>query len=426
MLSTQYNKVFALVDCNHFYVSCERVFNPKLLNKPVVVLSNNDGCTVSLSTEAKNIGLTRAVPIFEHKDLVKKYNVQTLSSNYTLYGDMSHRVMMTLKQFSPNIEIYSIDEAFLSFHGFKVNLTDYAKTIRDTVFQWTGIPVSIGIAPTKTLAKLANHLAKKDPDNSGVYNLLEERNIDTVLSHVEVRNLWGVGSRYSKMLNREGIYTAYDLKSVDDQWIRKKMTVMGLRTAYELRGLSCIDLEHAPSPRKSIVCSRSFGKSIESLRDLREAVSNFVTRASEKLRSQDSLVSSVSVFLETNSFKVNEPQYNNSITTPLPKPTSYTPEIISHTLKGLDRIYKSGYRYKKAGVLFLGIIPNKDIQLDFFIEHNPRKNALMKAVDCINEQFGSDTIRCLSSGFKHKWKMNQNNVSQRYTTRWTEILTVKI
>ncbi|MDH5682711.1 MAG: Y-family DNA polymerase, partial [Spirochaetota bacterium] len=340
MLYTPSEKVFALVDCNNFYVSCERVFNPKLWDKPVVVLSNNDGCAVALSNEAKALGLTRATPMFYHKDLVRRHDVQLFSSNYTLYGDMSHRVMQCLSEFSPNMEVYSIDEAFLSLDGIGGSLIDYGTSIRQKVTQWTGIPISVGIGPSKTLAKLANHVAKKRCGDVGVYNFLDETDVDGMMKSIDVGETWGVGRRYKKMLNQNGIHTVYDLKMAEDKWIRKKMTVMGLRTVWELRGTPCYSLEENIPAKQSIVCSRSFGKPVESLSDMREAVATFASRAAEKLRKQKSVVKSLSVFIETNYFKENEPQYRKSLELTLPTATADTGKIISEACAGLEKIYR--------------------------------------------------------------------------------------
>ena len=424
MLYTPSKKVFALVDCNNFYVSCERVFNPKLWNKPVVVLSNNDGCAVALSNEAKALGLTRATAMFHHKELVKRHDVQLFSSNYTLYGDMSHRVMSCLREFSPSMEVYSIDEAFLSLDGMKGSLTEYGTSIRQKVTRWTGIPISVGIGPSKTLAKLANHVAKKRCGDFGVYNILDETDIDGLLKSIDVGETWGVGRRYKKMLNQNGIHTVYDLKMAEDKWIRKKMTVVGLRTVLELRGIPCYNLEEHIPAKQGIVCSRSFGKPVESLSDMREAVATFASRAAEKLRKQNSVVKSLSVFIETNYFKENEPQYRNSLELTLSTATADTGKIISEACFGLKQIYRSGYRYKKAGVMFLEILPESDIQPDMFSPANSKAEKLQPVIDSLNERFGLGTVGVLAMGLKKRWRMRQEHLSPRYTTRWDEILTV--
>ena len=319
------NKVFALVDCNNFYVSCERVFNPKLEGKPVIVLSNNDGCAVARSEEAKEF-IPMGAPAFKYEDIIKKHNIAVYSSNYTLYSDMSERVMTILGQFTPELEIYSIDEAFLNPTGFThVDLTEYAKKIRARVKKWTGIPVSIGIGTSKTLAVIANKLAKKNQMCGSVFDITNHSRQDDFLQSVDVEYIWGVGRQYTKFLKRHGIHTAFDLKNAPDHWIKKYMTIVGLRTVWELRGISCIELEEVSEPNKQIIRYRSFGKPVESLEKLKEAISVYATRAGDKLRQQQSVTSYLSVFLETNRFKPDEPQYANSSGCYLHEPTAYTP-----------------------------------------------------------------------------------------------------
>ncbi len=419
--------IFALVDCNNFYVSCEKVFNPKLDGKPVVVLSNNDGCVIARSNEAKALGIKMGFPAFKYEDLLKKHSVVVYSTNYPLYADMSQRVMNTLTQFTPNMEIYSIDEAFLSLTGFtSKNLIDYAKSIKNTVNKWTGIPITIGIGPTKTLAKTASKLAKKDPQYDSVLDITDHPNLDNLLDNIDVEDVWGVGRQYKKFLNRHDIYTALQLKNAPLEWIKTNMTVVGFRTVKELRGTSCITLEEIPAAKKGIMCTRSFGKAIESLEELKEAVASFVSRASEKLRDQHSVTSFIQVFIMTNPFK-DEHQYVNSASVRLPIPTSYTPELINHCNQKLDIIYKPGYLYKKAGVIFDGIIPEDKIQLHLFRKSDLDSNRkLMKTVDYINTKWGRNTIQCASSGIQKKWKMRQSKLSSRFTTRWNEILVVKV
>ncbi len=433
MSFTQSERIFALVDCNNFYVSCERVFNPKLENKPVVVLSNNDGCAISLSNEAKKIGLTRAMPIFRLKNVVEKYDVQVCSSNYSLYGDMSRRVMEALNHFSPHVEIYSIDEAFVLLTGnnkketdYVSGITEYAKKMSRTIYQWTGIPVSVGLGSTKTLAKLANHIAKKNPQYDSVFNTTDYPDIDQLLNSIDVTKIWGVGRRYANMLKQNNINTAYDLKNAEDKWIKKRMTIVGLRTVWELRGISCLSLEEVVPAKQAIVCSRSFGKPIEAKADLQESVATFVSRAAEKLRKQQSLCSVVSVFLETNRFKPKEAQYSNSILIRLPQPTAHTPELSYHVRKGMEKIFKPGYKYKRSGVMLMGIVATKTVQFDFFIPPDKKKQKLMDTIDKINNKFGRDTVRCLATGVKQNWRMRQELLSSRFTTKWDEMLKISI
>lgn len=421
--------IYALIDCNNFYVSCERVFNPKLANIPVMVLSNNDGCVVARSSEVKAFGIKMAIPAFKCKDLIKKHNIRVFSSNYTLYADMSKRVMNTLQQFTPDIEIYSIDEAFLSFSNLYVkNLKAYGQRIKNTVQKWTGIPVSIGIASTKVLAKAANELAKKDSDLNGVldFTRLTSNQIDKYLEEIDLIDIWGIGRSISRKLNKIGIKTAKDLKYADSKWIRRKTSVQGERISLELRGIPCFRLDQYPKPNKSIISSRSFGKAVTRKADLSEAISMYVARAAEKLRSQGSFANIIIVYITTNRFK-DEPQYSNAAYLKLPAPTSSTIDLTKYAQKGLARIFKSGFKYKKAGVILEGIQDDKNLQQNFFnnIAGQKRATFLMKAIDKINNTFGQGTLRLASEGIKRSWRMKRSHLSKRYTTNWNELLVVK-
>ena len=420
------SRIYALVDCNSFYVSCERVFDPSLEGKPVVVLSNNDGCAVSRSTEAKK-WIPMGAPIHKHTKDVILHDIKCFSSNYTLYSDMSARVMSVLNKFTPDIEIYSIDEAFLSFEGFeRRDLREYGEIIRKTILKWTGIPVSIGIGETKTLAKVANKVAKKMPELNGVFSIYNNPKKDEILSRIDVSDIWGIGRAYTRLLKSNGIYSALELKNTADTFIRKRMTVVGYRTALELRGTSCIEIEDIEPEKKEILRSRSFGHDVFELDELREAISMHASRAAEKLRQQGSVARYISVFLKTNKYK-DGPQYNNSMGTYLPEPTSYTPDFIrtAHTL--LENLYKPGYRYKKAGVMLADICPDNKIQLNLF--YTSRNLAghmqIMKALDEINTVWGRDTIKYASSGIKKPWAMKRRMVSPRYTTNWDELPVAK-
>jgi len=416
-------KVIALVDCNNFYVSCERVFNPALNGKPVVVLSNNDGCAVALSEEAKQY-IPMAAPIFECMDIVRKHRVHIFSSNYTLYADMSQRVKAVLSQFSPEIENYSIDESFLSLEGFQnIDLTEYGRRIRETVLRCTGIPTCVGIGTTKTLAKIANKLAKKNKMCQGVLDLTNHPRVDDFLASVEVGDVWGVGWQYAKFLKRHGINTALDFRNAPDGFIRKHMTVQGLRRAWELRGVSCIDLDEVIPDKKEIVSSRSFGKDVYSFKEVSEAIATYATRAAEKLRAQGSICGYLSMWIETNRFKPENPQYGNVISCRLPEPTAFTPMLIKYALRLLKRIYKDGYGYKKAGVALMDIVPANETQLNLFVKLNHVKNKhLMSAMDSINARWGSETVRSGASGYERPWGMKRATLSPRYTTNWEEIL----
>lgn len=415
----------ALVDCNNFYASCERVFNAKLRNVPVVVLSNNDGMIIARSNEAKALGIKMGEPLFKVKDIVKKYGVQVYSSNYVLYGDMSSRVMNCISQFSPDIEIYSIDEAFLNLKGFENrNLEQYGAELRATVRQWVGLPVSIGIAKTKTLAKLANHIAKKDPKFNGVLNIYYEDDVNEFLKRVEVSDVWGIGRQYTKLLNNHNIKSAYDFIQLDNNWIKKKMTIMGLRTAMELRGIPCISLESVPAPKKAIVSSRSFSKLSSSKQDIKEAVAFFVSIAAQKLRKQRSNAGILTVFLRTNPFK-DSPQYHNGVLMQFPLPTDSTSEMISYAMKGVEQIFREGYQYQKVGVMLAGIIPrNRNQYILFDRPDREQMDKISDIMDKINKEMGAWTISYAATGTKRQWMTRADLKSPRYTTNWNELLKV--
>jgi len=418
--------IFALVDCNNFYVSCERVFNPRLIGKPVIVLSNNDGCAVARSNEAKALGIKMGVPVFQIKDIIKKNNVQVYSSNYALYGDMSQRVMQTLTQFTPEMEIYSIDEAFLDISNFnRIDLAEYGRKIKTTVEKWTGIPVSVGIANNKTLAKIANRLAKYSKKANGVLDLSNSKYLDKALESVEVGDVWGVGRRYAKFLTANGINNAKQLRDADDKFIKKKMGIVGLRLLNELRGISCYPLEQSPPRKKSIAVSRTFKKGIESLDEMHEAVAAYVSSGAEKLRKEKSVAGVLIVYVMTNRFQEN--YYYNSTTINLPVRTSDTPELIRYAREGLRKIYKKGCQYKKAGILFNDLGYEELVQASFFdAVDRIRSKKLMKAVDVINGDMGSGIIQYGAVGLSHdqNWKTAFNQRSRFFTTHWDQLLEV--
>lgn len=414
--------IFALVDCNNFYASCERVFNPRLEGKPIVVLSNNDGCVVARSNEAKALGIAMGVPEFQIRSLLRAHQVQVFSSNYTLYGDMSQRVMETLEQFCPDLEIYSIDEAFLSLTGFTSrNFTEYGRTIRTTVKRWTGLPVSVGIAETKTLAKIANRVAKRTPDTNGVFDLLACPDRDALLGRVPVEDVWGIGRNLTRLLNQHGIMTAFQLREVDDSWIRKHLGIVGLRLVMELRGVSCLDLEECPTPKQSLTCSRAFGQLISTLADMEEAVSSYTSRVAEKLRRERLAATVLTVCLMTNEFKEG-PQYSNAVTLKLPVATDSTSDLVRSALQGIRTIYREGYRYKKAGVILTGLVPVSQAQADLFDPQDRGKSKrLMSALDAINNRWGADTLHYASSGIRKAWKTQFQHRSPAYTTDWAAL-----
>ncbi|MFT4578625.1 MAG: DNA polymerase V [Nitrospinales bacterium] len=416
-------KIFALVDCNNFYASCERVFAPSLKERAIVILSNNDGCIVARSNEAKSLGIPMGAPIFKQKAVIKKHNVAVFSSNYQLYGNMSKRVMDSLSLFTPDMEVYSIDEAFLRLDYLQPrNLHEYCKTIREKVLQWTGIPVSIGIGTSKVLAKIANHVAKKQTD--GVFDIQCQQKQDEILKSLDVDKIWGIARSWSERLNSMGIYKALELRDASPPIIRKHLSVVGERILRELKGQSCIDLE-AIQPKKNIMSSKSFGKPLTKKESIEEALSNYAARACEKLRKQNSRAQAVHVFVQTNGFKETDRQYNNAITHTLTTPTSDTRIIIEAAKLCLSRIYQHGYRYKKTGIMLLDLIPASLEQKQLFVDFDHRPgDHLMKIVDRVNKEQGSDTLFFGAQGVTREWKMRCGSRSPRYTTQWNELLIV--
>ena len=420
--------MFALVDANNFYVSCHRAFDPSLKGKPVVVLSNNDGCCVARSNEVKALGVKMGTPWFQLYDLAKQHGIIALSSNYCLYGDVSLRFMRILAQFSPVQEVYSIDECFLDFTGFNyIDMTGYGQTIRQRVLQWLGLPVCVGIGPSKTLAKLANYVAKKRDQYQGVfdYSRLGQQEQDELLASIEVGEVWGIGLRLSERLARLGIETVKDLRDADTKIVRRQFSVVVERTVLELRGVSCLDLEEVAQAKKEIVSSRSFGKLVVKLDDLQQAVASYTARAAEKLRRQHSVAGALQVFLQTNPHKTNEPQYHPSIVIPLVEPTADTGLLVSHAMRGLKRIYKPGYRYQKAGVMLMELSDPKTCQPDLFshvsTQDRQKSQRRMETLDHINRKMGRGTLRLAAEGFQHTWKVRTDYPSPRYTTRWAEL-----
>ena len=407
----QYTKKIALVDCNSFYVSCERLFNPKIRKKPVVVLSNNDGCIISRSTEAKALGIKMGEPYFKAKEIILKNKVQVFSSNYSLYGDLSRRVMRTLKRFNVDIEIYSIDEAFLDMTNFSdKEVEEVGKEIRSTILQWTGIPTSIGIAQTKTLSKVANHIAKKK--KTGVTSLIGLENIDPILEKVEINDVWGVGRQLTKFYNKNGIYNAKQLKNKSNTWIKKNSNVLGSRTAMELRGVPCIDLEKTPSKRKSCVVSRSFGKRVEKLQEMKEAVANYSLNASEKIRSESLNAKSITIFIRTSPFQSRFGYYSNSKTIDFPIATDNSIEIVKAAIEGLESIFKNGYRYQKAGIILTGLSNSNEGENLFSSEKDKKIGNLMRSIDKTNYRYGRSTLSLASAGIQKKWNMRREYSSK--------------
>jgi DNA polymerase V len=418
--------IFALVDCNNFYVSCERVFDPGLESKPVVVLSNNDGCVVSRSNEAKQLGIKMGVAFFEIKDEADKNGVEALSSNYTLYADMSRRVMETLYCFTPDIEVYSIDEAFLNLAGMRDELTEYGRKIRETVKKWTGIPVSIGIAETKTLAKIANRIAKRSAETNGVFELRSKADIEKAIAHTKVEHIWGVGIKTCIKLKKAGIKTAIELRDADIDWIRRRFGVVGVRTVYELRGMCCYELEDEPPAKKGITVSRIFGRNVETIEELKEAVASYVAKAGEKLREEKSAAGAMTVYVMTSRFVKKPKRYFNSHTVRFPAATSYTPELIAYAMKCIERLYRKGFLYNKAGIILGELVPQNRIQANMLDEIDRQKAMkLMKAVDAVNARLPDAPLIWAAEGIEQPWRTKFKKRSKKYTTNWDELAEVQ-
>jgi DNA polymerase V len=419
---------FALVDVNNFYVSCERVFNPHLINRPVVVLSNNDGCAVARSNEVKALGVKMGTPWFQLKDLVRQHGIIALSSNYTLYGDMSDRVMTILRDFSPYVEVYSIDECFLGLQGLGKlwpTATDMGQSIRNRIHQWTSLPVCVGFGATKTLAKLANHIAKKQPEFNGVCDLaaMPSSQLDALLSAIEVGEVWGVGRRISQHLNTAGIHTVKALRDTSTAWLRARFGVVMERLVYELCGVSCLALEEISTPRKQIISSRSFGQLIYSLPELSESVASYMSSAAEKLRSQNSICNAIQVFIQTNPFREQDKQYSKCITVPLPNASSDTRLLVRAALFGLKHIYRKGYAYKKAGVILTGISPSILYQGSLLTQYGADEKSarLMSVLDQLNQKYGRNTVSVFSAESEKTWSMRREIMSPCYTTQWSDV-----
>ena len=417
-------RAIALVDCNNFYVSCERLFRPDLEGRPIVILSNNDGCVVSRSQEVKDLGVLMAAPWFQLKGMAKKHGIIAFSSNYTLYADISNRVMRLLSQFSPKQEIYSIDECFLELTGMN-ELTRYAQHMRSTLRQCVGIPVCVGIAASKTLAKLANHVAKKQPDFNGVcdFNELPENQLNALLDKISAGEIWGVGRRTTLRLQEMRITTALALKRAPAKRIRAAFGVVLERTVAELNGAACLELDEITPPRSQIICSCSFGLSVSHLSELEQAVIAYTSRAAEKLRSQRAMASCIQVSLRTNPHKPQEPQYQSAITVPLSAASDDTRLLCHAALSGLRHLYRSGYAYQKTGVMLSGIVAAAERPRTLFddVAAQKKSSALMATLDQINRRMGSGTVQLLGEGISKNWAMKRGNMSRRYTTELNEL-----
>ncbi len=423
------NSVYALIDCNNFYASCERVFDPTLRGKPIAILSNNDGCIIARSQEAKEAGVEMGVPAFKIRGLLKQKNIVVKSSNYALYGDMSRRVMDTLQYLTPNVEPYSIDEAFMEFPKLIADdLDNFGQTIQSTVKQWTGLPVSVGIAPSKTLAKVANETAKSHPKYNGILNFVDNPAVDEILRQTKLTDIWGIGPGLSQRLFKEGITNALELKQQINrrEWVRNRLNVTGLRTVMELNGDPCLEVENISEPRKGIMTSRSFGEAVTDLKDLNEAVAQFISIAAEKLRAQESVTSMIHITLRTNKYSKYKSKHKHRISLPLGMPTANTSFLIKCAHAGLQQLYKTGLRYKKAAVMLTGILPQSSVQADLFNDqqYSVDQHELMNKLDEINTRYGSGTAHFAATGIEQPWEMKQEHLSPKYTTWWNNILEV--
>jgi DNA polymerase V len=417
--------MIGLIDCNNFYVSCERVFDPSLNGKPVIVLSNNDGCAISRSNEAKVLGIKMGVPAFTIKNLIERNKVKVFSSNYTLYGDMSKRVMTLLAETVPQIEMYSIDEAFLFFQSEEESeLEKFGKQIVRNVSQATGIPLSLGISTTKALSKVANKIAKKLKQDVFI---LTETNLAAELKNFPIEDVWGIGGQHGIFLKKYGIKTAADFIRFPADWIRKNMSVVGLRLWEELQGNSCIEAELEVPSKKNICTSKSFGQMQTEYSPIEEAVATYAYRCAEKLRKQKSCAQTLMVFLHTNQFREDLPQYARNIVIQLPVPTNSAIELIRFSKEGLRRIFKNGFIYKKAGIIVSNFVPEESIQQNIFDQNDRSKQtSLMKVMDNLNKNYGKETVRIATQGFTQQWKLRQEMLSRRYTTRLEEIMVVRV
>ena len=428
----QTKQLFALVDVNNFYVSCERVFAPKLEDVPMVVLSNNDGCAVARSAEVKALGVKMGTPWFQMKDLAKQHGILAYSSNYTLYGDMSSRVVEVLRKFTPNLEVYSIDESFLQIEAVLKQYADptsMGQIIKEKVRDTTGLPVCVGIGASKTLAKLANHLAKKHPQFIGVCDIssMPKEALYQWMAETAVGEVWGIGGKTAKKLKELKISSIFDLVQASPQAMRQQFGVVIERICYELRGVSCLQLEEVAPAKQQIISSRSFGKPVSSMEELAESVATHAARGAEKLRSQKSVTGALTIFVQTNPHKPFEPQHHQSITVALIDPSDNTLTLTSAALKGLKQIYKTGFKYKKAGVIFNLLADKPTMQQSLFddIEVKGKSAGLMKAMDSINSRFGNAAIKTAASGTKQDWQMRSGNKSPNYTTQWDELPVVR-
>jgi DNA polymerase V len=417
--------MFALVDCNNFYASCERVFQPQFRNLPIAILSNNDGCVIARSDEAKNLGLPMGAPAFKYKSFFKEYQVQVFSSNYPLYGDMSSRVMSILKQFSPNVEVYSIDEAFMLLNS-KDDVNTLGHNIRDRILQWTGLPTCVGIAPTKALSKVANKIARKFPkETGGVFVIDSDEKRIKALKWTKIKDVWGIGRRLEKRLSQQNIITAYDFSQLSDSWVKTQFSITELNLKKDLEGIETLTLEDNHPIKKSIATTRSFENTYTGIRDIKERVATFANSCAEKLRVQNSSCNVLIILLQGNRFEKNQHPYKTSVTVVLPYTTNSSLTIVKNAITAIDQLYQKGIKYKRAGVIVTGLVPTDNHQLDMFTSENPKHLPLMKAIDKLNKKYGDDKLKIANQDLQKTWKMKQDHLSQQYTTKFNDILIIK-
>ena len=418
--------MYALVDCNNFYASCERVFNPSLQNKPVAILSNNDGCVIARSDEAKNLNLPMGAPIFKWESFCKHHKINVLSSNYPLYGDMSARVMKILEHFTPDVEVYSIDEAFLEFKGFdEYDFNEYGKIIRKRILKWTGIPTCVGVAPTKALCKVANKIARKFPkETGGVYVIDTDEKRIKALKWTAIKNVWGIGRRLQKRLEAKGCKTAFDFTQLTDDWVRTNFSITEWKLKKDLEGIPTIALE-IKEAKRSIATTRSFEYTYSDIENIKERISTFAASCAEKLRYQNSSCHMIIVMLSSDRHKKDAEQQSASKTVIFPYPTDYTLSITKAAVEAVKTMFKTGIKYKRAGVIVTGLVPTDNHQLNLFLHENPKHRPLMSAIDRLNKKYKMDTIKLANQDLQRTWKMKQERLSPKYTTKINDIITVK-
>ncbi|MES2588512.1 MAG: Y-family DNA polymerase [Bacteroidota bacterium] len=417
--------MFALVDCNNFYASCERVFRPELNGKPVVVLSNNDGCVIARSNEAKEVGVPMGAPAFKYEELFKQKNVHVFSANFELYGDLSNRIMTLLQDFCPEIEIYSIDEAFMKLEGYEYfDLNTHFQKMQEDVSRSVGIPISVGVAPTKALSKVAAEIVKKFPQKTkGLYIIDTEEKRIKALKWMKIERVWGVGRRFSKKLRQVGVITAYDFTQLSDNWVYRHMTTVGLRLKKDLLGIPTLDLDDI-KPKRHIATTRTFEKKLKSKQEIQERISTFAVFCAEKLRKQKGSCQALMVFIQASSQELNYSYTGNSLFVKLPFATNSSLELVSFANKAIDKLFEEGKSYTRGGVIIMDFVPESEIQLSLFENSNPRHKKLMSTIDKMNNLYGQQKIRLAVQDQKRIWKMKQEKLSPKYTTKMEDILTI--